>query len=148
MEVENSSTENPFFLSSIIESKDYQLTNNLLNEEDKIIFNKLPKELRILYSKIGSNHEYHHKSGLTFLTLSEIKRREKSHNNFLDIAISYAGLGHVNVLGYHYESKKYFIRMDGGSNGYEREENYNYYKNYQPKEEELKTLDKILIELD
>jgi hypothetical protein len=144
LSVENSSTENPFFFSSTIEEKSYSETQNPILEKDREIFNYLPKELRVLYSKIGSNTEYLHKNGFKFLKLDEINRRSKSHTHFIDIAIAYAGMGFVNVLSYHKDSKKYFVRMDGGSNGYDREYNYNKYKDYNPIETELLTFNEVL----
>jgi hypothetical protein len=144
LSVDNSLTENPFFFSSPTEEKKYLETQNPILEKDKEIFNNLPKELRVLYSRIGSNTEYSHQSGLTFFKLDEIKRRSKSYTNFIDVAIAYAGMGWVHVLGYHKDSNKYFVRMDGGSNGYDREDNYNKYKDYIPNETELKSLTEIL----
>jgi hypothetical protein len=142
--VENSLTENPFFFSSFTEEKHYLDTQNPILEKDKDIFNILPKELKVLYSRIGSNTEYSYQSKLTFLKLDEINRRSKSHTNFIDIAIASIGMGWVQVLGYHKDSNKYFVRMDGGSNGYDREYNYNKYKDYIPNETELKSLTEIL----
>jgi hypothetical protein len=144
LSVDHSLTENPFFFSSGIEEKVYLETQNPILEKDKDIFNTLPKELRVLYSRIGSNTEYSHQCGLTFLKLDEIKRRSKSHTNFIDVAIAYAGMGWVHVLGYHTESNKYFLRLDGGSNGYDREDNYRKFKDYIPNESDLKSLGEIL----
>ena len=41
-------------------------------------------------------------------------------------------MGHVIVLSYHPNTSKFFMRHDGGANGYEREEHYNFYHNYNP----------------
>ena len=138
--VENSLTDNPFFFSSVVEEKKYIDTQNPILDSDRETFNSLPTDLRVLYSRIGSNQEYMHTSGFVFLTLKEIKRRSKSHTHFLDVAVAYAGMGWVHVLAYHKDSNKYFVRMDGGSNGYDREDNYNKYKEYVPETSELKTL--------
>jgi hypothetical protein len=108
-----------------------------------VIYEQLPKELKILYSHIGDSKEYTHKCGWIFKSLSNITTETYEH--FIDIAYSYAGLGHVNVLAYHPESKKYFTRMDGGSNGYDREENYKAYKSYKPTHEELVTFQESMI---
>jgi hypothetical protein len=138
--VDNSLTENPFFFSSTTEEKKYNETQNPILDSDRETFNYLPTELRVLYSRIGSNNEYMHTSGFVFFKLDEIKRRSKNHSHFLDVAIAYAGMGWVHVLAYHKDSNKYFVRMDGGSNGYDREDNYNKYKEYIPEMSELKTL--------
>ena len=48
----------------------------------------------------------------------------------LDIAFRYSGMGHINVLFYDPINQCYFIRWDGGSNGYDRKDNYNKLKQY------------------
>jgi len=48
----------------------------------------------------------------------------------LDIAFRYSGLGHIKVIFYDPINQCYFIRWDGGSNGYDREINYNKLKQY------------------
>ena len=48
----------------------------------------------------------------------------------LDIAFRYSGLGYIKVLFYDPINQCYFIRWDGGSNGYDREDNYNKLKQY------------------
>lgn len=145
LSVENSSTDNPFFMSSTTDTTSYTNVNNKITDKDKEIFDLLPFELRILYSRVGSNCEYRHKSGLTFLKLDEIKRRSISHTHFIDVAIAYMGMGWIRVLSYHKDSKLYFIRIDGGSNEYDREYNYHKYKDYVPTVFELKSLEKILV---
>ena len=47
-----------------------------------------------------------------------------------DIAIHYLGMGHITVLTYDIKLEKFFFRRDGGSNGYEREINWDFIKNY------------------
>ena len=112
-----------------------------ISEKYMNIYNNLPKELQILYSHLGDHKEYSHPCGLIFKPLHKINLSTYSH--FYDVAYAYAGLGHVHVIGYHPATRKYFQRMDGGSNGYDRAENYNHYKEYVPKEDELKNLKDI-----
>jgi hypothetical protein len=112
-----------------------------INDTYMEIYNNLPKELQILYSHIGDHREYSHPCGLIFKPLHKINLSTYSH--FYDVAYAYAGLGHVHVIGYHPATRKYFQRMDGGSNGYDRADNYRHYKEYEPNEEELKNLKDI-----
>ena len=48
----------------------------------------------------------------------------------LDIGFRYMGLGYIKVIFYDPINKCYFFRYDGGSNGYDREANYNRLMNY------------------
>lgn len=123
---------NPFFVSDAKEGENLNIdtTENISNEY-RNTFSKLDFSMRILYSFIGDNKEYQ-VNDFTFFTLKEIEKRINTYNNFFDIALKYAGMGHVLVLSYHPNSGKFFVRHDGGANGYEREEHYNFYQNYNP----------------
>jgi hypothetical protein len=134
--------DNMFYMSQSKYSFDPTMTSKIA-EKYLDIYNNLPRELQILYSHIGDNKEYSHPSGLIFKPLYKININ--TYSNFFDVAYAYAGLGHVHVIGYNPSTRKYFQRMDGGSNGYDRQENYLHYKNYEPKAEELKTLKDILL---
>ena len=124
--------ENPFFASDAKEGESLNIdkTENI-SSEYRETFSKLDFSTRILYSFIGDNKEYQ-VNDFTFITLREVKKRMNNYNHFFDIALKYAGMGHVLVLSYHPNTRKFFIRHDGGANGYEREEHYNFYNNYNP----------------
>jgi hypothetical protein len=123
----NTVTEHPFFFSSATNGISINDFNNKceIKEEHKQF---LHPELLKLYEKIGYNKEYLFKS-YTFLTLNELIKRKGTYENLYDIALTYLGLGHILVISYHPKSERFFFRMDGGSNGYDREANYNKYKN-------------------
>ena len=124
--------ENPFFTSDAKEGDDIDIdTTKNISYEYRNTFSKLDFSTRILYSFIGENKEYQINE-FTFFTLKEIQKRMNNYNHFFDIGLKYAGMGHIIVLSYHTKSKKYFFRHDGGANGYEREEHYNFYYNYNP----------------
>lgn len=135
--------DNMFYTSQGIHTLDTTKTSKIA-EKYLEVYNNLPRELQILYSHIGDHKEYSHPTGLIFKPLHKVDR--STYTNFFDVAYAYAGLGHVHVIGYNPSTKKYFQRMDGGSNGYDRQENYLHYKTYEPKEEELKPLKDILTE--
>ena len=135
---EFSVTSDTFFKSPSINGNQFDETQivdyNNYSERTKMIINNFSLGLRILYCNLKTDQESNI-SGLTFLKLKEIENRFENYNNFFDIGVIYAGMGHVIVLSFVPSIKKLFFRYDGGSNGYEREDNYNYYHNYDPLEE-------------
>lgn len=128
----NNVIDNPFFISDATNGNLLDDNTTLkIDDAFKDTFNKLDISLKILYSFIGDNKEYLI-NNFNFFTLIEIQNRINNYNNFFDVALMYLGMGHVIVLSYHPKTKKYFLRHDGGSNGYEREAHHNFYKNYDP----------------
>ena len=64
----------------------------------------------------------------SFLSAKEIAERSESYKpKMLDIGVKYLGMGHVIVISYIPGTDRFFLRRDGGSNGWEREEYYNKY---------------------
>ncbi len=126
------------------QSLKYQDTNNEILEEDREIFSSLPLELRILYSRVGSNHIYTYYNSYSFLTLDQIKQSKQRYKHFIDIAIAYRGMGWYDVISFCPEKNIYFLRHDGGSSGYDRENNYKTYKDYVPQDSEFKSIRKLL----
>ena len=135
---EFSVTSDPFFISPSKNGDKFDesqiIDYNNYTEKTKKIINEFSLGLRILYCSLKTDQESNI-SGLTFLKLKEIENRFENYNNFFDIGVIYARMGHVIVLSFVPSVKKLFFRYDGGSNGYEREDNYNYYHNYDPLEE-------------
>lgn len=81
-----------------------------------------------------------------FLSPNEIKKYEKGYNSkgWIDIALNYLGVGWIGVIGYMKDSDTFFIRIDGGSNGYDRAFNCDKYTSesfdptkFQVKDEQL-----------
>lgn len=124
--------DNPFFISDAEDGENINIDNiSNISYEYRDTFSKLGLSTRILYSLIGEDKEFFI-NDFTFFTLKEIQKRINNYNHFFDIGLKYAGMGHVIVLSYHPMSKKFFIRDDGGANGYEREAKYKFYVNYNP----------------
>ena len=124
--------ENPFFTSDAKDGEDIKIDTTLnISDDYHDTFSKLGFSTRILYSFIGENKEYQINE-FTFFTLKEIKKRMNNYNHFFDIGLKYAGMGHIIVLSYHPNSKKFFFRHDGGANGYERDAHYKFYLNFNP----------------
>lgn len=109
-----------------------ELLNELVEQHN------FPLEFKLLYSKISDNHEIFYKN-VIFLSLETIKKKFISYSNynngnngqtrFVDIAIMYHGMGYYYVLSWERNKKKCFIRIDGGSNGYDRSDNFEYFMN-------------------
>lgn len=75
----------------------------------------------------------------TFFSIEKILSLDKIYkesniNNIFDLGFIYHGMGWVVVAFYYIPNKKIYFRMDGGSNGWDRADNFN----------RLKTIDKLL----
>ena len=129
-------TQKPFFTNNCINNFIENTTE--LDSQHILFFNKFPfdKTIKQIYLNVGNNREID-LNKFTFMALDEIIKRQNNYQNFIDLGIYYLGMGHVKVLSMSKQNGKFFFRNDGGSNGYERESNYNLYKNYQPKINEL-----------
>ena len=136
-------TQHPFFQSNC--KNNINLHTTELDTEYLIFLNKYPIDLNLksVYTIVGELKEISIKD-FTFLSLKEIKERADNFSHFLDLGLSYIGMGHVKVLSVSKKDGLFFFRNDGGSNGYEREDNYNKYKDYQPVISELISFDKVL----
>jgi hypothetical protein len=124
-------TNHPFFISNAINGTPMKYsteTKYQILEEDA---NLLHKEILNLYKTIGYDKEYKIKL-YSFMSLNEIIERKSNFEYFYDIALKYLGMGHIVLISYHQKSNRFFFRRDGGSNGWDREANYNKYKNYEP----------------
>ena len=58
--------------------------------------------------------------------------------------MQYYGLGHVKVLTLCRETGLLFIRIDGGSNGYDRDTNYHNFMNLEKMEENVFTMEDFI----
>jgi len=115
-------TDNPFFFHN-------EESTAHPSVEVRPIRTPLPDELRAVYERYSDDTEFSTRHGWTFLSEREIMTRraamqEEGQTRFVDIAISYAGLGHVHVLSYVEDLDSVFTSMDGGANGWERQANH------------------------
>jgi hypothetical protein len=94
------------------------------------IIKTFPTELETMYYYVGDKEVSLH--DFTFLRPSEIEKNYKRYSYFYDVALKYQGMGHLQVISVT-KDNKYFLRNDGGSNGYERADNYEKYVNFEPK---------------
>ena len=89
----------------------------------------IPDELRVVYERYPDDTEFSVHDSWTFLSEREIAERQNAMVNegqsrFVDIAVSYAGMGHVYVLSYDIRTRMVFTGLDGGANGWDRESNH------------------------
>ena len=131
MVVDPGITEHPFFWPCI-EGDEYNFESlNLLTQEQKEFLSFFPLTFRVLYNTVNPKNEivikdievskeYPNTPLFTLLSLEEIIKRSKNYPNFIDVGLTHMGMGHVNIYSLDNESKKFFVRRDGGSNGYDR----------------------------
>jgi hypothetical protein len=122
-------TSGPFFVPD--RSSDFKVEENELDEKYINFTQNFPHELKILYKNIGLDREITFKTGFTLMSLKNIYERKDNFEKFIDIGLIYLGMGHVIVLSMfkNENENKFFFRTDGGSNGYDREDNANMANN-------------------
>lgn len=128
----NTTLDTPFATSDgSSKLKDYN-TLDIMTKKNTVFMSKnnIPQELINIYKKIGSDHEI--KSGrYTIMCLDELISKD-FYKNFIYIGHTYYGMGHIKCIGLDKNTGKLFIRMDGGSNGYDREYNHKSNLQYDP----------------
>jgi len=126
-----------------------------LSEKDNSFMMKInmPNLLKNVYRILGSSKREFNYKGYTFFSLDGIKKacelyEKDGQYKFCDIGVRYYGLGHVKVITLCRETRKLFIRMDGGGNGYERDINYKYFIKLDKVEEKVFTMDEFIKNTD
>ena len=64
------------------------------------------------------------------LDIERIFELKENYNHFIDFFYRYIGMGHMELISMCIYTQKFFIRRAGGSNGFEREDNYLKYKDF------------------
>lgn len=120
------STQQPFFNCSSDKT-----SLNFVNSDKReipIIHQKLNRNIKEIYKYTQSDSEEIYIHEWTFMSINEITERYNSikeqRNDIIDIAFRYHGMGWILVLSCDLNNSLLFERMDGGSNGFDREENY------------------------
>ena len=79
------------------------------------------------------------------IDIERIFELKENYNHFIDIFFRYIGMGHMEIISMCIYTQKFFIRRDGGSNDFEREDNYLKYKDFKLNEKtETFTFEEIL----
>ncbi len=133
----SNSSNNSFFIKEEVSNDD--VNNYKTNETNKILENLygIPNELAKIYKIIGNPYiEYYFGEWILKSLINLIERRnimlQEKNKNVVDFGIRYCGMGHCVICSYDPEDSKIFFRRDGGSNGYERVDNWNFIKSYTP----------------
>lgn len=89
----------------------------------------MPLALRSFYTKYPSDVEFVGVGEWTFLCEEEIAKRHEAMTTegqprLVDLAVRYAGMGHVDTCAYDPVTDTVFHTLDGGSNGWDREANH------------------------
>ena len=107
--------------------------NNIVKEKVVELKEKydIPKGLYDLYllnqsleTKIVFNDYYYS------MDIEQIFKLREFYPHFIDFFYRYIGMGNMEFISMCIYSKKFFLRRAGGSNSFEREENYTKYQNY------------------
>ena len=113
---------------------------------------KFSKLLYYIYLIIGDTTTEFVINLYTFFSLDNIESQynvleKNGQTKICDIAVSYAGMGHVNVLSIDIGSGKLYTRPDGGSNGYDRDDNFKFSLtvDLQEYQDKLYEIDKFLL---
>jgi len=125
-------------LNKLFSSLNKEWIPNQLNEDGQNTLSEIqknyeiPKELTYLYLGLKNREDHMIFGNFTFLGLTSINKygkemRQDHQEEYVDIAVSYIGMGHYWVISWHKDQRKYFIRMDGGSNTYDANDNYERY---------------------
>jgi len=146
------SLDNPFFLFSDEDSGiDHTMMLGSLVKEDICFLESIniPLILRSVYQVLGSSKREFKYKDYTFFSLDGIKKacelyEDGGQYKFCDIGMQYYGLGHVKVLTLCRETGLLFIRIDGGSNGYDRDTNYHNFMNLEKMDENVFTMEDFI----
>lgn len=121
-------------------SNDKPFFNNDSNKTTfKIEFNnknidKLPSSLNRniinIYNILGNPDKEIYLNDWTIMSLNKVLEIYKSYcdkgqSNVFDIGYTYLGMGYIKVISCDLNTHLLFYRTDGGSNGYDREYNFN-----------------------
>lgn len=117
------STLEPFFQKR--EQNDYELDFKELPELPE----GLNRHMKLFYSLVGNPDVEVYIGDWTFMSLNKCLEIYKDYcgneqNCLFDIAYIYAGMGHIKLIACDLNNHLLFERPDGGSNGYDREDNY------------------------
>lgn len=102
------------------------------------LYQYLPPNLNIVYDEVW-----------TLKSLQEMNNSNRDLS-YIDLGIMYGGMGWYYAISIDKNTKRYFVRLDGGSNGYDVEDNEKYFKNtaFRPSTDKLYSNILYLLKLD
>jgi len=88
----------------------------------------LNHNIQRMYKIIGDPDKEVYIGCWTIMSLNQVLHRfknlkDKKQERVFDIALRYAGMGHIDVLSCDLQTHKLFVRHDGGASGWERQAN-------------------------
>jgi hypothetical protein len=121
------SSKEPFFRNDS-NTIAFQQYNNLF--VDAQIPEGLNRNIKIVYQILGHQKREIYYGPWTIMSLNEALERYKvicanGQSNVFDIGYKYDGMGYINVLSCDLTNHLLFYRLDGGSNDYDRQYNFN-----------------------
>ena len=121
------STQQPFFTSDSSQNK---FTINFQSLSNYNIPESLNRNIILIYKILGDPDKEIYIGEWTILSLKKALSIyqdfcNNGQNNVFDIGYRYLGMGHVEVISCDLKSHLLFYHRDGGSNGYDRQINYN-----------------------
>ena len=89
----------------------------------------LNQNISLMYKIIGDSEREVYMGNWTIMSLNKVKEIYKEYcsndqKRIVDIAFTYMGLGHINVMSCDLETHNLFFHRAGGSNGWDRDSNY------------------------
>ena len=122
-EEKHDSTMEPFFMKG--DNDDYIMEYKDLPELPEA----LNRHIKIFYTLVGNPDKEVYIGDYTFLSLNKCLENYNEYclnqqTSVFDIAYRYEGMGHITVISCDLNNHLLFERRDGGSNGYDREDNY------------------------
>ena len=117
----------PFFKQNDIYNFNISNNSNNINEE------KLPKKLnnniKLIYKILNNPDKEIYLNEWTIISMNNALNIyddycKNGQKNVFDIGYKYEGMGHVSVISCDLNSNLLFLRPDGGSNGYDRQSNF------------------------
>ena len=143
------STLAPFFRKNINNNINEHNSENVLNIENLNLINdfkllNVPKDIEDF---LINNNAYRceiYINNYTFLSIKKILElydfyKKDNITNIVDLAYIYMGMGWIKVIYYNSKFNKLFFREDGGSNNYDRKDNYDNIK----KKSKIKNIEDI-----
>ena len=116
------STDNAFFCPN-------EETHRIPTVETRRVEVPIPEELSAVYQCYPDDTEFSAPNGWMFLCEREVATRrdamrEEGQMRLVDFGFVYAGMGHVEVVSYDPETAGVVTSIDGGANGWDRQDNH------------------------
>ena len=119
------STSMPFFARSQ-NIQNFMIHNNNINNN---IPERLNRNIKLIYQLLGDNEKEIYIGDWTLMSINEAIKIYKNYclngqNKIFDIGYRYMGMGHIEMISCDLDTHLLFYRPDGGSNGWDREDNF------------------------